>query len=60
MSIKYQIININGKYQRNKHYKSNLLFFQWYDQFKDFDPNLLKIDKSRTKILIFITLVTSL
>ena len=33
MSIKHQIININGKYQRNKHEKSNLLFFRWYDQY---------------------------
>ena len=32
MCIKYQIINITGKYQRNKHQKSNLLFFGWYDQ----------------------------
>ena len=27
MSIKHQTININGKYQRNKQQKSNLLFF---------------------------------
>ena len=28
MSIKHQIININGKNQRTKHSKSNLLIFQ--------------------------------
>ena len=35
-------------------------FFDDMINIKDFDPNLLKIDKSRIKILIFITLVTSL
>ena len=61
MSIKHQIININGKYQRNKHEKSNLLFFDDMINIKDLDPNLLKIDKkNRAKIFIFITLVTSL
>ena len=30
MSIKQQIIKINGKYQTNKHWKSNL-YFRWYD-----------------------------
>ena len=31
ISIKHQIINVNRKYQRSKHQKSNLLFFRWYD-----------------------------
>ena len=35
-------------------------FFDDIINIKDFDPNLLKIDKSRTKILVFITLDTSL
>ena len=35
-------------------------FFDDMINIEDSDPNLLKIDKSRTKILIFITLVTSL
>ena len=39
MSIKQQVINMNGKYQRNKHQKSNIFFVS----------NLLKIDKTLYK-----------
>ena len=39
MSIKQQVINMNGKYQRNKHQKSNIFF----------GSNLLKIDKTLYK-----------
>ena len=35
-------------------------FFDDMINIEDFDSNLLKIDKSRTKILTFITLDTSL
>ena len=35
-------------------------FFNDMINIKDFDPNLLKIDKKSYKILRFITLVTSL
>ena len=44
MSIKHQIINIDGKYQSNKE-KSNFLFFDDMINIKEFDTNLLKIDK---------------
>ena len=49
MSTKHQLININGKYQRNKHQKSNFLVFRWYDQYKKIHSNLLKIDKKSYK-----------
>ena len=41
-----QVININGKYQANKHQKSNLIFFNDLIKIEVFDSNLLKIDKS--------------
>ena len=44
MSIKHQIVNIDGKYQSNKE-KSNFLFFDDMINIKEFDTNLLKIDK---------------
>ena len=46
MSIKQQVININGKYQANKHQKLNLIFFNDLIKIEVFDSNLLKIDKS--------------
>ena len=48
--------NINEIDIKNRTY----YFFDDMINIKDFDPNLLKIDKSRTKILIFVTLVASL
>ena len=44
MSLKHQIINIDGKYQSNKE-KSNFLFLDDMINIKEFDTNLLKIDK---------------
>ena len=49
MSIKHQTININRKYQRNKHSKSNLLFFDDMINIKDFDPSLIEIDEKLYK-----------
>ena len=40
---------INGKGQRNKHQKSNLLFLQRHDQSQNFDSNLLTIGKKHYK-----------
>ena len=40
---------INGKGQRNKHQKSNLLFLQQHDQSQNFDSNLLTIGKKHYK-----------
>ena len=52
------IKNINGKYQANKH--QIYYFFNDMINIKEFDSSLLKIDKkNHTKILVFITLVTS-
>ena len=42
MSTKNPIISINGKYQRNKHWKSNLLFSWWYDQYQKHSLKLTK------------------
>ena len=56
MSAKQRIININGKYQRNKHKNRTYYFFDDMINIANFDPNLLKIDKSHTKTLTFITL----
>ena len=33
MSIKQQVINMNGKCKRNKRQKSNILFFQWHGKY---------------------------
>ena len=45
--IKQKIINIriNGRSQRIKHKKSNLLLFWWYDWYRNFYSKLLKIGK---------------
>ena len=56
MSVKQRIININGKYQRNKYKNRTYYFFDDMINIANFDPNLLKIDKSHTKTLTFITL----
>ena len=40
---------INGKGQRNKHQKSNLLFLQQHDQSQNLDSNLLTIGKKHYK-----------
>ena len=48
-SIRHQIININGKYERNKHSKPNLLFFDNLINIEYFDSNVLKIDKKSYK-----------
>ena len=50
MSIKKRIININGRSQTNRDQKSNLLFLQrHYQSQKNFESNLLKIDKKHCK-----------
>ena len=56
MSVMQRIININGKYQRNKYKNRTYYFFDDMINIANFDPNLLKIDKSHTKTLTFITL----
>ena len=48
---------INGESQTNRDQKSNLLFLQWHN-LKNFESNLLKIDKNITKALIFTILDT--
>ena len=40
---------MNGKYQRNKHEKLNILFFNDMVNIKSFNQNLLKIDKKSQK-----------
>ena len=49
MSIKHQIINVNGKCQRNNIKNRIYYFFEDMINIKDFDPNLLKIDKKSYK-----------
>ena len=49
---------INGKCQTNTDQKSNLLFLQRHNQSQNFESNLLKIDKSITKALVFTILDT--
>ena len=53
--MKQQLIgHINEQYQRNKYKKSNTLFF--FDdmiEIKDFNPDLLKIDKKTYKNIDF-------
>ena len=53
MSIKQQIININEKYQRNEHEKSNFRFFDDKINIPNFDPNLLKTYKKQCKNIDF-------
>ena len=40
---------INGRNQIIKHQKSNILFFWWYTDIRNFHSNLLKIDKKSHK-----------
>ena len=47
MSIKHQIVNINGKEINIKN--RTYYFFNDMINIKDFDPNLLKIDKKSYK-----------
>ena len=47
---------INRASQRNKHQNPTFFFFNYMIDIEDFDSNLLKIDKYRTKVLRFITL----
>ena len=47
MSIKQQVINMNGKYQRNKHQKSNILF-QWHDKYWSL---WFKLTKNRQNVI---------
>ena len=41
--------HLNGKYQRNKHLKQNLLFFHDVINIKNFNASLLKLDKNSYK-----------
>ena len=50
---------VNRASQRNKHQNRTFFFFNYMINIEDFDSNLLKIDKYRTKVLTFITLDTS-
>ena len=56
MSIKQQVININGKYQINQIRNRSYYFFDDMIKIANFDSNLLKQIKSRTKLLILIAL----
>ena len=48
--LKQQFIkHINGKYQRNNHKKSNILSFDGIIKIKDFNTDLLTIDKTSYK-----------
>ena len=43
------IRHVNGKYQKSKYKKSNILFFDDRIKIKGFNPDLLKIDKKPKK-----------
>ena len=54
LKLKNQFIRlINWNYQRNKYKKSNILFFDNMINFKNFDSDLLKIDKKSYKKNIY-------
>ena len=43
------IRHVNGKYQKSKYKKSNILFFDDRIKIKGFNPDLLKINKKPKK-----------
>ena len=49
MFIKQQIINITGKSQTNRDWKSNLLFYNDVVNIEEFNSSSLKIDKKSYK-----------